>query len=171
MSEAYLNGRFFLRNLGLFYEVHPDLSLAIFNLRQEWIRQYDLRTVPELLLLDQAMLAYFQVIRMNKEVANMLSITESNLFFADPPAIKIKKENRLNNEFDGFVAEDAIKQLQERIMLIMERFNQMFLRNLRALRELKAHPISVSIGQAGQVNVGQQQVNVHEERRGRASNQ
>ena len=45
-------------------------------------------------------------------------------------------------------------------MPLIERFNQMFLRNLKALRELKVSPINVNIGQAGQVNVAQQQVNV-----------
>jgi hypothetical protein len=58
------------------------------------------------------------------------------------------------------VAEDSVKQLQERLMPLMESFNRMFLRSLRALRELKFHPIQVNIGQAGSVNVAHQQVNV-----------
>ena len=41
----------------------------------------------------------------------------------------------------------------------------MFLRNLKAMRELKASPISVNIGQAAQVNVAQQQLNVEERSR------
>ncbi len=159
-TDSYLNGTFFLRQLGLFYEVSPALSLTIYNLRQEWIRQYNLTTVPELLLLDQAMLAFFHTARLNKQIADMLSLTESALFYPEAPHVKIKQENRLNNEFDGFVAEDAIKQLQERLMSLMDRFNQMFLRTLRVLHELKIHPININIGQAGQVNVGQQQVNV-----------
>jgi hypothetical protein len=160
VTESYLDGTFFLRQMGLFYEVSPGLSLTVYNLRQEWIRQYNLTTVPELMLLDQAMLGYFHAIRLNKQIADMLSLTESGLFYPEAPHVKIKKENRLNNEFDGFVAEDAIKQLQERLMPLMERFNQMFLRNLRVLRELKTHPININIGQAEQVNVGQQQVNL-----------
>ena len=129
VTGAYISGEFFLTNLSLFFEVTPELALTIYHLRQEWITQYELNTVPELLLLDQAMLAYFHTIR-------------------------------LNNEFDGFVAEDAVKQLQERLMPLMERFNLMFLRNLRAMRELKTNPVNINIGRAGQVNVGQQQVNV-----------
>ncbi len=160
VTESYLDGTFFLRQMGLFYEVSPSLSLTVYNLRQEWIRQYGLTTVPELMLLDQAMLGYFHAVRLNKQIGDMLSLTESGLFYPEVPHVKIKKENQLNNEFDGFVAEDAIKQLQERLMPLMERFNVMFLRNLRALRELKAHPVNINIGQAGQVNVAQQQVNV-----------
>ena len=160
ISESYLDGSFFLRNLSLFYDVSPELSLVVYNLRQEWIQQYDLTTVPELMLVDQAMLGYLHAIRLNKQIADMMALTEIELFYPESPAVKIKKDRGLNNEFDGFVAEDAIKKLQERLMPLMDRFNQMFLRNLRALRELKTHPVNINIGQAGQVNVGQQQINV-----------
>lgn len=160
ITESYLNGSFFLRNLSLFYDVSPELSLVVYNLRQDWIQQYDLQTVPELMLVDQAMLGYLHAVRLNKQIADMMALTEVELFYPESPVVKIKKERRLNNEFDGFVAEDAIKKLQERLMPLMDRFNQMFLRNLRALRELKTHPVNINIGQAGQVNVGQQQINV-----------
>ena len=40
-------------------------------------------------------------------------------------------------------------------MPMVERFNQMF------LRDLQANPININIQQADQVNVAQQQVNVH----------
>lgn len=160
VTESYLDGTFFLRQMGLFYEVSPALSLAAYSLRQEWIRQYSLTTVPELMLLDQAMLAYFHVIRLNRQVASMMALTEQQLLGGESPLVKIKAEHKLNNEFDGFVAEDAIQRLQERLMPLMERFNVMFLRNLRAMRELKGFAVNVNIGQAGQVNVGQQQVNV-----------
>lgn len=160
VTESYLEGGFFLRNMSLFYEVSPALSLMIYNLRQEWIRQYDLKTVPELLLLDQAMLAYFHTVRLNKQVADMLALTETELFYPDSPAIKIKLNNNLGNEFDGFVAEDAIQKLQERLMPLIERFNQMFIRNLRALRELKANFININVNQVGQINFAHHQVNV-----------
>ena len=160
ITESYLDGSFFLRHLSLFYDVSPELSLVVYNLRQDWIQQYDLQTVPELMLVDQAMLGYLHAIRLNKQIADMMALTEVELFYPESPVVKIKKDNRLNNEFDGFVAEDAIKKLQERLMPLMERFNQMFLRNLRALREIKTHPVNINIGQAGQVNVGQQQINV-----------
>ena len=161
-SENYLDGEFFLRTLSLYCDVSPELSLTVYDLRQEWIRQYDLKTVPELLLLDQAMLAYLHAMRLSKQVADTLALTESQFFIAESLHVKIKKENRLNNEFDGFVAEDGIEKLRERLMPLIERFNRMFLRNFRALRELKANPININIRRADQVNVGQQQVNVHD---------
>jgi len=38
--------------------------------------------------------------------------------------------------------------------------NDLFLRNLQALREMKSSPITIKIEQAGQVNVGEKQLNV-----------
>ena len=58
--------------------------------------------------------------------------------------------------------EETIRELQDRMLPIIERFNAMFLRNLKAVRDLKASPISVNIRQAGLANVAQQQVNVKE---------
>jgi hypothetical protein len=43
--------------------------------------------------------------------------------------------------------------------VMVERFNRIFLRTLRALRDLRRYG-PVVVHQAGQINVGQQQVNV-----------
>jgi hypothetical protein len=51
---------------------------------------------------------------------------------------------------------DAIDQAAE----MMERFNRIFLRTLRALRDLRRYAGPVIVQNAGQVNVGGQQVNV-----------
>ena len=54
-----------------------------------------------------------------------------------------------------------MERLSEQLLPLLDRSNRMLLRNLKALRTLKQPPPpSVSIGQAAQVNVGQQQVNV-----------
>ena len=130
-TEEYTNGKFFLKNLALFYDVAPELSMVVFHLRQEWIREYQIKTVPELLLLDQAMMAYFHSVRVHKEIANMLSLTEMELFYPEDPIIKLKARRQLGKEFDDFAAKDAIRKLQERLVPVMERFQHMFLRSLR----------------------------------------
>ena len=42
---------------------------------------------------------------------------------------------------------------------MVDRFNKLFLRTLRALRDLRRYAPTVMIYNAGQVNIGQQQVN------------
>ena len=159
--EEYLNGRFFLRELSLFYEVSPHLAMTIFNLRQTWIQQYDLRTVPELLLVDQAMLAYFHVIRANKKIGDLFSLLESSMFMYDSPLESVFTRPK-GKHVVSYVGSEYIEKMQEAMLPLLERLNAVFLRNLRALRELRADPVQINIGQAEQVNVAQQQVNLHE---------
>ena len=68
------------------------------------------------MLLDQAMLAYFQVLRINTEVSNTLALIEHDLYYPDTPVVKTRNRGRLGNQFDGFAASDEIKKLQERLM-------------------------------------------------------
>lgn len=48
----------------------------------------------------------------------------------------------------------------EEAAVMMDRFNRVFLRTLRALRDLRRYSPNVTITNPGQVNIGQQQVNV-----------
>ena len=160
--EQYLNGQFFLRELSLFYEVNPHLAMTVFHLRQAWIQQYDLKTVPELLLLDQAMLAYFHVIRANKEIAKLFSLLEESMFTYDSPLESVFTRPK-GKHVVSYVGAEHIRKMQEELLPVIERFNVMFLRNLKAMRELRADPVQINIGRAGQVNVGGQQENLHEE--------
>ena len=43
---------------------------------------------------------------------------------------------------------------------MVDRWNRTFLRNLRALRDLRRYAVNVTIQGPGQVNVGERQVNV-----------
>jgi hypothetical protein len=51
-------------------------------------------------------------------------------------------------------------QAIEQAGAMVDRFNRIFLRTLRALRDLRRGPQPVLVQNAQQVNVGQQQVNV-----------
>ena len=46
---------------------------------------------------------------------------------------------------------------------MVDRFNRIFLRTLRALRDLRKHSPALIVQNAGQVNVGDKQVNVVQE--------
>ena len=153
VAEGYLSGRFFLSELSLFYEVSPELSLTVFELRREWIRQYELRTIPELMLLDQAMLAYFHTVRMNKESAKMLSLTEEALYLGEFPAARLGCDEPTDSQDDQEAGAEHVRRLQQALIPMIDRFNVMFLRNLRVLRELKSEQIQIHIRQTAQVKL------------------
>ena len=55
--------------------------------------------------------------------------------------------------------------MEERALHTADRFQRMFLRSLRALRDLRRYSPQVTIdNRGGQVNIGEQQVNVREGR-------
>jgi hypothetical protein len=58
-------------------------------------------------------------------------------------------------------------QAVEQAGAMVDRFNRIYLRTLRALRDLRRGPQPVLVQNAGQVNVAQQQVNVGQEAGGR----
>ena len=61
----------------------------------------------------------------------------------------------------GFRAEECVERVGEQLMPLLDRANRMMLRNLKALEDRRRPPApNLNIGSAGQVNVGQQQVNV-----------
>ncbi|MDD4890075.1 MAG: hypothetical protein PHU85_09100 [Phycisphaerae bacterium] len=156
-TRDYLSGRFFLHELALFYNANPELSLTVFELRQEWIRQYDLRTVPEIMLVDQAVMAYFHVVRFNTEIARLMAVIHGNIYIDQYPELIEKHGGKSAVQL---AVADSVREMQDRLAAMLDRFNLMFLRNLDALRRLKSSPVNINIGQAGQVNVGQQQVNL-----------
>ena len=94
----------------------------------------------------------------------MLSLTEESLYAYDKPFARLQSYNHIDNKFDHFVAQEHIKRLQDTLIPLTDRCNQMFLRDLRALRELKANPVNINIGQGAQLNLAQQQVNIQQQK-------
>jgi hypothetical protein len=71
------------------------------------------------------------------------------------------RERRDMEEREGWEpARVSEHQAVEQAAAMVDRFNRMFLRTLRALRDQRKVPLAVVVQNAGQVNVGQQQVNV-----------
>lgn len=65
-----------------------------------------------------------------------------------------------DGEPEGLVVEHLLERMREQLLPLLDRCNRMFIRNLRALQELRRGPAPVvAIGKAEQVNVAQQQVN------------
>lgn len=101
-------------------------------LRDRLIKEYEITTGAEFMLLDVLVLSYYQYIR---AASNLHSYTAYG---------------------KSYDYETLVRYAQT----YLARANEMFLRNLEALRQMKAAPFVIKIEQAGQVNVGEKQVNV-----------
>ena len=65
-GEQYQAGRFLIEQLGAERYMDPKLMATIWRLRQQTIDELGLTTTPELMLLDLAVIAYYNVLRIQR---------------------------------------------------------------------------------------------------------
>ena len=157
----YQSGNFFMKRIGRYGHVDSPLTLTVFHMRQEWIDEYDVKTVPEFLILDMAMTSYFHFLRLNEQVNNILANIEWEMFALDAPrstdSYWVSDDTRKQ---DRKVAEELAHRLAESLQPVIDQFNRMFIRNLKALRDLRKSNVLLNIEKVGQVNIGDKQINV-----------
>ena len=100
--------------------------------RDRLIKEYEIKTAAEFMLVDALVLSYYQYIRAASNLHNYTAYGKSYSY------------------------ETLVRYAQT----YLARANEMFLRNLEALRQMKAAPFIIKIEQAGQVNVGEKQINI-----------
>jgi hypothetical protein len=160
--EDYQNGSFFLERIGRYRSVDPKLTLTILNLRDEWIKEYDVKTAPEFIFLDMALTGYFHFIRLNEAINNIEAGIEYDLFVLDAPRFELGVfGEKINDQRENkSIAEKLANHLCEVLQPLLDQYNRMFIRNMKALRDLKRGNILLNIGNVGQVNIGDKQINV-----------
>lgn len=160
--EDYYSGNFFLERIGRYREIDVSLSLLLLHQRNQWIKEYEAKTVPELMLIDAASISYFHLIRLNEAVNNIMSSIEWSFFALDVPKFR-ERYGELNfhgKKEDRAIAEELTYRLQEILQPLLDQYNRMLNRNIKALRDLKRGNILLNIGNVGQVNIGDKQINV-----------
>ncbi|MBA7485913.1 hypothetical protein ES707_21465 [subsurface metagenome] len=165
--EGYVTGRFFIERIGRYREVDPTLAATFLNIRQAWIEEYDVKTVPELILLDMALMSYYHCLRINTEIGDLEGSIEWDYFMLNAPTKTATKKEANIRTFETTGegesrarVEGLVDRLKENLLPSLDRFNRMFIRNLKALRDLKRANIQLNIGQVGQLNIAEKQINV-----------
>lgn len=167
--EGYVEGRFFVERIGRYREVDATLAATLSNMRQAWIKEYDVKTVPEFVLLDMALVSYYHFLRIHTEIGDLEGSIEWSYFILDAPTTTRKEDNErtfyTTEKIESRARlEDTVDRLKENLLPFLDRFNRMFIRNLKALRDLKRANIQLNIGQVGQLNIAEKQINVSEEK-------
>ena len=157
--ESYQSGRFLIERLGAEQYLDPTLMAVLWQLRQRLIEDLDVQGAHELMLVDLAVLAYYNGLRVQGWIGNAAMWTEHYFFAQESPTVKLVRQQG-RDRAAGLVVEEHVQRLVRELVPLLDRTNRMFIRNLRALTALRrpAAP-AVAITQAGQVNVGTQQVN------------
>jgi hypothetical protein len=155
--KSYYNGTFFMERLGRYKSVDLELTAVVLGLREQWIKEYQLATVPEFMILDLAMTSYFHFLRLNEAVNNIMASIEWEYFALDAPPFV--RDHRADEKDNRLLAEQLAHRLQEVLEPTLDRYNRSFIRNLKALRDLRRSNVMLNIGRVEQVNFGSGQIN------------
>ncbi len=159
-AEGYRNGNFFLERIGRYRDVDTELTMTVMHLRNDWIEQYDIKTAPEFMLLDAAMMSYFHFIRLNEVINNITADLEWDIFALDVPEFHRTRFGINGEKRDKAISEELARRLHEVLQPVLDQYNRMLIRNMKALRDWKRTSIQLNIGSISQMNIGDKQINV-----------
>jgi hypothetical protein len=155
--QNYQSGRFLIEQLGAERYLDPAMMATIWHLRQQLLEEFDARTSAEAMMVDLAILGYYNAMRIQGWIGNLALLLEHEAFGRESPTAAFQ---RSNGRASGLVVEDHLRDMGEQMLPLLDRANRMMLRNLKAIKELRQRPMpAVAIHQASQVNVGAQQIN------------
>jgi hypothetical protein len=160
-DEGLATGRFLVDHLGAERYLEPELMATLIALRRRLVCEHRVSSAADLLLVDSALIAWYHTLRINGWIGNFALLIEHEFFQMEGPTAKLRK--RYGSGVESLKAEDMVLRIGEQLLPLLDRLNRLMLRNLRALRDPRQRPApNVTIGAAGQVNVGAPQVNVAE---------
>jgi hypothetical protein len=150
-QEQYESGRFFLERLGAERYLDPKLMATILGLRQTLIAEWAISTAAEMMLLDLALLGYYHTLRVQGWIGDLALHIEHEFFGQDALAENGQRPGRRRGRFS---VEEDVRRLSEQLMPLSDRANRMFIRNLKAIKELRQGLVpAIAIGRAQQVTV------------------
>jgi hypothetical protein len=164
--KRYQSGRFLIERLGAERFLDPQLMATLWQLRQGLIEEYGTASPATTMVIDLAVMSYYNALRVEGWVGDLALVIEHELFAED--SLRVKLGRQYGAQFDGLAVEETLRRLREQLLPLFERTNRQLVENLRVLQQRRPGALpAVAIGRAGQVNVAQQQVNI-QRRDGRA---
>lgn len=154
LNEEYRSGQFFIDNLGANRYVETKVAMIILLMRKKMIEDMQIESVAEFMLMDGALMAHFNSIKLQRMFGDLVTQVERELFHDESMSVTLKKTGRL--EVEDFKVEAMLNRASDKFMNLIDRANNMMIRNVKAIRDLKSGSLSI---RTDQVNIAQQQVN------------
>jgi hypothetical protein len=165
--RTYVSGAFILKRLGAERLLDPETMAVLLRLHQDLVAQYGQASPAATMLIDLAVMTYYNALRIQGWIGDLALVIEQELFGED--SLKVKLRQHHGAQIDRFAIEEHLQRLREELFPLFERVNRQLLQNLQALqRPPRGALLMVAIGRAGHVNLAQQQVNF-QQRGGRSS--
>ena len=154
LDEDYRSGQFLLDTLGADRYVETKISMTILLIRKKMIEDLQIESAAEFMLMDAALMAYYNGIKLQRMFGDLATQVERELFHDDSLSVNLKDSGNL--EVANFKVEAMLNRASDKLMNLIDRTNKMMIRNIKAIRDLKSGTLSI---RTDQVNIAQQQVN------------
>jgi hypothetical protein len=159
-GKRYQSGRFLIERLGAERFLDPQLMATLWQLRQDLLEEYDAESPAMMMVIDAVIMSYYNLLKIQAWTGDLALSIEQELFGEE--SLRLKLRQQYGAQFDGFAVEAHLQRLKEELLPLCERVNRQLLQNLQALQRSRPGSMPfLAISRAGQVNVAQQQVNLH----------
>lgn len=145
---GYQSGRFLIQQLGAERYLEPELMATLAQLRRDLVAGIEKPTAADNMSADIAIIAYRNLLRVQGWIGSLCLTVERELFGQAPL-------NEIHGPTLGKELEQNLRRLEEHLSLL-ERCHRMVARSFAHLEARRSHaprPASVTVSQAGQVNV------------------
>lgn len=145
----YTSGQFLIQRLGADRQLDLPLVATLTLLRQELVEGIENPSRADHMLADSAIIAYRNLLRVQGWIGSTSLILKRELFGQEPLEDS-------HGHAGAMAIEARVEQLEQKLMPLLDRYQRMMIRatdRLEARRNTKP-PANISIGKAGQVNVG-----------------
>jgi hypothetical protein len=148
-KQHYASGKFLLERLGADRYLDLPLFATLAQLREGLLRGIENPTSGDRMLADTAIIAYHNILRIQGWIGSTSLVVNRELFGQEP----------LTEAYGSFEADrigKKVEKLESTVMPLLDRAQRMLIRAVDRLEGRRNGPPErgVSIGSAGQVNVG-----------------
>lgn len=120
------NGRFIVRYLGAERYLDAGTVAALITLRQNLIAELERPKTKDIMKIDAAIVAYFNLLRMQKWIGDLSLVFEAEAFGGKPLS-------EIHGEIVGDSLREKLARLSEVLMPLQERCHRMMMRSLDAI--------------------------------------
>ena len=153
-ESDYRSGAFLIERLGGERYIEPSVVFVIQVLRENLIEDLDIQSPAEFMLMDMAFIAYYNTLRAQRMLGDLATQIDRELFRGESPGVNRRDNYGLTG--DDFKVEAMLNRASDKLQALIDRANQMFIRNMKALQDFKKGNLII---RTEQINIAQQQVN------------
>jgi hypothetical protein len=140
-ADDYRSGLALIDQLGAFGLLDPALAGMLLAIRRGLIEETNAASTDELVLIDMAVVAYANAMRLQSMIGNTALIIESEMF--GQPTLQAKWKNQYGGRAEdirGLAVEEHVARLRDQLLPLVERAHRTARESIEAISRMRQAP-------------------------------